>query len=40
MSNISVQDICKIYPGEPPVKALDHIDLEVAEGEFVALLGP
>ena len=40
MSNISVQDLCKTYPGQPPVKALDHIDLDVAPGEFVALLGP
>ncbi len=40
MSNITIQDLCKIYPGQPPVKALDHIDLEVPPGEFVALLGP
>ena len=40
MSNISVQDLCKTYPGQPPVKALDRIDLEVPPGEFVALLGP
>lgn len=40
MSNISVQDLCKTYPGQPPVKALDHIDLDVQPGEFVALLGP
>ena len=40
MSNISVKDLCKTYPGQPPVKALDRIDLEVPPGEFVALLGP
>jgi NitT/TauT family transport system ATP-binding protein len=40
MSNITVQDLCKIYPGQPPVKALDHINLDVPPGEFVALLGP
>jgi NitT/TauT family transport system ATP-binding protein len=40
MSNITVQDLCKIYPGQPPVKALDHIHLDVPPGEFVALLGP
>ena len=40
MSNITVQDLCKTYPGQPPVKALDHIDLDVPPGEFVALLGP
>lgn len=40
MSNISVQQLCKTYPGEPPVKALEGIDLEVHAGQFVALLGP
>jgi NitT/TauT family transport system ATP-binding protein len=40
MSNISIQDVSKIYPTVPPVIALDNIKLEVAEGDFVALLGP
>jgi len=40
MSNISIQDLCKTYPGTPPVKALDTISLEVEQGELVALLGP
>ena len=40
MSAISIKKLDKTYPAEPPVHALDKIDLEVGEGEFVALLGP
>ena len=40
MSNISIQDVSKIYPTAPPVIALENIKLEVSEGDFVALLGP
>ncbi len=40
MSHISVTQLSKTYPGVSPVHALDHIDLQVEEGEFVALLGP
>jgi NitT/TauT family transport system ATP-binding protein len=28
------------YPGPTPTKALDNLDLDVEEGEFLALLGP
>lgn len=40
MADIRIRDLCKTYPGATPVQALDHIDLEVNTGEFVALLGP
>jgi NitT/TauT family transport system ATP-binding protein len=40
MSNITIKDLCKTYPSQPPVKALDNIDLDVQPGEFIALLGP
>ncbi len=39
-SLISVRDMCKIYnPGENEVRALDHVDLEIKKGEFVAIIG-
>lgn len=37
---IKVQDMCKIYnPGENEVRALDHVNLEIQRGEFVAIIG-
>lgn len=37
---IKVRDMCKIYnPGENEVRALDHVDLEIQKGEFVAIIG-
>ncbi|MBV7485930.1 ABC transporter ATP-binding protein [Bordetella sp. BOR01] len=40
MSHISISQLSKTYPGAAPVHALDGIDLQVAQGEFIALLGP
>lgn len=37
---IRVQDLCKIYnPGENEVRALDHVNLQIDRGEFVAIIG-
>lgn len=37
---IKVEDLCKIYnPGENEVRALDHVNLEINTGEFVAIIG-
>ena len=37
---IRVKDLCKIYnPGENEVRALDHVNLEIEKGSFVAILG-
>ena len=37
---VEVRDICKIYnPGENEVRALDHVNVSIAENEFVAIIG-
>ncbi|MCM2278615.1 MAG: ABC transporter ATP-binding protein [Oligoflexia bacterium] len=37
---LQAQDVCKTYHlGETSVQALQHVDLEVREGEFLALAG-
>ena len=37
---VEIRDICKIYnPGENEVRALDHVNLCIEEGEFVAIIG-
>jgi len=32
--------VSKVYPGSPPVPALDTVDLSIGPGERVAVLGP
>jgi len=40
-SVIEFEDVTKVYgTGQAAVQALDHVDLQVAEGEFVAVMGP
>lgn len=37
---IRVENLCKIYnPGENEVRALDHVNLQIKKGEFVAIIG-
>ena len=37
---IKVVDLCKVYnPGVNEVRALYHVDLEIDQGEFVAIIG-
>ena len=40
MSHIHIDQLYKTYPGSPPVQALENIQLDIAPGDFVALLGP
>jgi len=37
---ISVRGVSLAYAGQPPVQALDRVDIAVERGEFAALLGP
>ena len=37
---VEVRDMSVVFPGEPPVIALDRISLDIAEGEFISLIGP
>jgi len=41
MSLIEIRNLCKVYgEGEAEVKALDNINLNIEQGEFVAIVGP
>jgi len=37
---VELQDVCKTYPGEPPLEVVRHVDLTVQEGEMLAIVGP
>ncbi|MCM1569834.1 MAG: ABC transporter ATP-binding protein [Roseburia sp.] len=37
---VEIRDVCKVYnPGENEVHALDHVNVSIDEGEFVAIIG-
>ena len=40
MSKVRIEGLVKHFDGKPPTKAIDDINLEIAEGEFLVLLGP
>jgi putative ABC transport system ATP-binding protein len=37
---IELQDVCKTYPGVPPLRVLRDVNLTVQEGEMLAIVGP
>jgi putative ABC transport system ATP-binding protein len=37
---IDLRDVVKEYPGDPPTRVLDGVDLRVRQGELVGIVGP
>jgi putative ABC transport system ATP-binding protein len=37
---LELEQVGKVYPGSPPVRALDRVSLAVAAGELTAIVGP
>jgi putative ABC transport system ATP-binding protein len=37
---LELERVSKVYPGQPPVRALDQASLTVAAGELTAIVGP
>ena len=37
---LELEQVSKVYPGSPPVRALDRVSLSVAAGELMAVAGP
>jgi putative ABC transport system ATP-binding protein len=37
---LELENVSKVYPGQPPVRALDRVSVAVAAGELTAVVGP
>jgi putative ABC transport system ATP-binding protein len=37
---LELERVSKVYPGQPPVRALDQVSLTVTAGELIAVTGP
>jgi putative ABC transport system ATP-binding protein len=37
---LELREVSKVYPGQPPVRALDAVSLTVTAGELTAIVGP
>jgi NitT/TauT family transport system ATP-binding protein len=40
VTHVALRGVTRVYPGKPEVHALGPIDLELARGEFFAVVGP
>ncbi|NNG35482.1 ABC transporter ATP-binding protein [Nakamurella aerolata] len=40
MADVIYDSASRIYPGNPPVRAVDKLNLNIADGEFLVLVGP
>src|SRR5215475_15905952 len=40
MAEVAYAGASRVFPGSPPVRAVDGLDLEVSDGEFLVLVGP
>ena len=40
MAKVDFDSASRVYPGSPPVRAVDQLDLSIEDGEFLVLVGP
>ncbi|ASO18011.1 ABC transporter ATP-binding protein [Actinoalloteichus hoggarensis] len=40
MADVAYRGASRVFAGTPPVKAVDQLDLEISDGEFLVLVGP
>ncbi|MEO5834356.1 MAG: sn-glycerol-3-phosphate ABC transporter ATP-binding protein UgpC [Nakamurella sp.] len=40
MATVTFENASRIYPGNPPVKAVNRVNLDITDGEFLVLVGP
>jgi iron(III) transport system ATP-binding protein len=40
VSKVSIRGLSKRFGGKTPTTAIDNLDLEIEQGEFLVLLGP
>src|SRR3981189_846642 len=40
MAEVSYREASRVFTGSPPVRAVDKLDLDIADGEFLVLVGP